>query len=86
MATLTASPSKIAGAWSRSHKAPLWVSLALHALALADADGHTECSPGALAYHFGVTASDVSRAITRAVQAGWLHPVSTSRCLVLADA
>lgn len=75
----------IAEAWATSNQAPLWVAVALYAVANADARGHAELRPGQLrsALAPGVAAPVVSRAIRRAVRAGWLHPDSTSWHLVV---
>lgn len=73
----------IAQRWARSRRAPLWISLSLLALAHADEDGESTWERGQIRRRFEVTTADVSRAITRAVAAGWLDPRSTSYRLVV---
>jgi len=75
----------IAERWATSNQAPLWVAVALYAIAQADARGHAELRPGQLreAVAPGAPAPRVSEAIRRAVRAGWLHEDSTSWHLVV---
>jgi hypothetical protein len=62
--------------------APLWLRLAEHAVDHANPAGIAFYAPGELRRAMGVQhAAMVSRAIVRAVQAGWLHPRSTTRAL-----
>ncbi|MDF1705058.1 MAG: hypothetical protein P1U38_09815 [Aeromicrobium sp.] len=79
-----AASTNVARLWSRTQRAPLWVSISLYALAHADLDGRVDLAPSHLRYVFRTDAPTVSRAITRAVEAGWLDPTSSARCLVVA--
>ena len=69
-----------AEAWATGGQAPLWVSVALFAVARADAVGVAWLRPGELRKTVAPMASksSVSQAITRAVQAGWLVEGSTT--------
>ena len=75
----------IAECWAVSNQAPLWIAVALYAVAQADSRGHAELRPGQLraAVAPGAPAPRVSEAIRRAVRAGWLHEDSTSWHLVV---
>lgn len=73
----------IAEAWATSNQAPLWVSVALYAVANADGQGHAVLRPGQLRSALNVSGPRVSDAIRRAVQAGWLASDSTAYCLVV---
>lgn len=67
---------------SSPRTAPLWLRLAEHAVDHANAQGIAFYAAGELRREMGVAhAAMVSRAIVRAVQAGWLHPRSTTRAL-----
>lgn len=72
--------------WARSGAAPLWVSVALYAVAHADRLGCVQLQPGQLRRDLApdYSAESVSRAVKRAVAAGWLDPGSTGLLLRLA--
>jgi hypothetical protein len=60
----------------------LWLRVAEHAADHANGAGIAFYGPGELRRAMGCEhASMVSRAIVRAVRAGWLHPRSTTRAL-----
>lgn len=62
--------------------APLWLRVAEHAVDHANAQGIAFYAPGELRRAMQVDhAAMVTRAIVRAVAAGWLHPRSTTRAL-----
>ena len=73
--------------WSRSGEAPIWVAVALYAAAHADpATGiaHLRARELREAVAPLATPDAISRAIRRAVAAGWLMPESSAWCLRLA--
>jgi len=76
----------LAEVWARSGACPVWVAVALYAAANADAYGVAKLRAGqlreAVAPH--ATPDAVSRAIRRAVAAGWLAEGSSAWCLRLA--
>lgn len=74
-----------AEAWATSHTAPLWVAVALLAVARADPFGVVWLAPGELltAVAPGSRTQAVSRAIRQAVEAGWLEEGSNAGCLVV---
>lgn len=76
----------IAECWATSEQAPLWVAVALYAVAQADSRGVAQLRPGQLrAAVAPLSGSPVlTKAIRRAVAAGWLHEESTAWCLRLA--
>lgn len=85
MTTTTQRP--IAECWATSHQAPLWIAVALYAVAQADpSTGLAVLQPGQLrsAVAPDQSAPALSNAIRRAVRAGWLHQDSTAWCLRLA--
>lgn len=62
--------------------APLWLRVAEHAVDRANAQGIAFYAPGELRRELhALHAATVTRAIARAVEAGWLHPRSTTRAL-----
>lgn len=77
----------IAECWATSNQAPLWIAVALYAVAQADpTTGLAPMRPGQLlaAVAPGGRQDVLSKAIRRAVVSGWLHPDSTAWCLRLA--
>jgi len=75
----------IAEAWATSNQAPLWVAVALYAVAHADpSTGTVALPPGRLAGALGVGGSPLSKAIRRAVLAGWLDQRSSAYRLIVA--
>lgn len=73
---------------ARDHRLPLWVRVVAYAEAHATTTGHCPLTTGQL--HRGVDQtlhrSQISIAIRKARDAGWLHEASSARCLVLARA
>lgn len=79
-------PAPLADTWARSGECPIWIAVALYAAAHADPSGIVRLRAGqlreAVAPH--ATPDAVSRAIRRAVKAGWLDEDSSAWCLRLA--
>lgn len=74
----------IAERWATSRQAPLWVSVSLFAVSMADpVTGMAVMRAGQLREAVAPDASQsaLSNAIARAVRAGWLAPGSTAWCL-----
>lgn len=76
----------LAVTWAESQQAPLWVGVALYAVAHADARGHAHLQPGQLRSALAPDSRPevLSRAIGSAVRKGWLHRDSRSWHLILA--
>ncbi len=77
----------IAETWATSHQAPLWVAVALYAVAHADpSTGNAPMTRGQLRAALAPMSDSavISQAIARAVTAGWLAAGSSAYCLTLA--
>lgn len=73
---------------ARNPRLPLWLRVHAYAEAWSGPNGHCPLTPGQL--HRGLDdtlhQSQISRAISQAIDARYLHSSSSSRCLVLTRA